>query len=380
MMRFPEQMVVAPLTQKLYQKADKTRIPLNGTFELSPMCNFNCQMCYIHKSKEEVEVHSRPMVTLEQWLQWGRQARDAGMLYLLLTGGEPLLWPNFWKLYEGLYQMGLLLAVNTNGSLIDEKVIRNWQKMPPYRVNITLYGATDATYEKLCEVKHVCRKVKQAIHSMKKAGLIVKLNCSLTPCNADDLKEMVQFAKDEGVPLTVSTYMYPPVRRDADMIGRNHRFLPEDAAWYHMQRYRYQEGEAAYRQFLKSIMNGMTEPIGLDASCEDSAEGRIRCRAGKATFWITWDGYMTPCGMMPEPKIDMAEDSFDGAWRRLVEISEVIHTSGVCEQCVNQRMCHSCAAMAYAETGTTEDVPLYLCETMQAMRRIAEKELAGMEC
>ncbi len=57
---------------------------------------------------------------------------------------------------------------------------------------------------------------------------------------------MVEFAKDNKVQLTVSTYMYPPVRRNADMTGKNDRFLPEDAAWYHMQRYRYQKGEDAY--------------------------------------------------------------------------------------------------------------------------------------
>ena len=60
------------------------------------------------------------MMTLEQWIHLGQKARDAGMLYLLLTGGEPLLWPDFWELYDALYEMGLLIGINTNGSLIDD--------------------------------------------------------------------------------------------------------------------------------------------------------------------------------------------------------------------------------------------------------------------
>ena len=37
-----------------------------------------------------------------------RAARDAGMLYLLLTGGEPFLWPDFWTLYDELIDMGFI--------------------------------------------------------------------------------------------------------------------------------------------------------------------------------------------------------------------------------------------------------------------------------
>ena len=54
MMNFPERHVVAPLTEKLYQKADMEKIPLNGTFELSPVCNFSCRMCYVRKTQKEV--------------------------------------------------------------------------------------------------------------------------------------------------------------------------------------------------------------------------------------------------------------------------------------------------------------------------------------
>ncbi len=119
-MSFPERYIVAPLTEKLYQKAEKNKIPLHGTFELSPICNFSCRMCYVRKTAKEIAASGRKMMTLEQWIHLGQKARDAGMLYLLLTGGEPLLWPDFWELYDALYEMGLLIGINTNGSLIDE--------------------------------------------------------------------------------------------------------------------------------------------------------------------------------------------------------------------------------------------------------------------
>lgn len=229
--------------------------------------------------------------------------------------------------------------------------------------------------ETLCHTRNVYSEVKKAIIKMAEAGLNIKLNCSLTPYNAADLQEMVAFAKEKKIPLTVSTYMYPPVRRDAGMTGQNDRFRPEEAAWYHMQRYCYQKGEMEYREFLKNIQRKMITPPGLDEKCVNLENGKVRCRAGTSTFWVTWDGYMTPCGMMPEPKADLQEKSFNTAWKQLLEVSTKIHTSGTCEICKNQRICHSCAAMAYAETGKTSGIPVYLCEMMEAMKQIAQREL-----
>ena len=144
-MSFPEQAVITRLTDRLYQKAGNKKIPLSGTFELSPVCNFSCKMCYVRKTVQEVKEHPRKLMSLEQCIKLAEQARKEGMLYLLLTGGEPLLWPDFWKLYEALSKMGFLIGINTNGSMIDDQVIERWKENPPYRVNITLYGANDNT-------------------------------------------------------------------------------------------------------------------------------------------------------------------------------------------------------------------------------------------
>ena len=133
------------LTDYLYSKACHFKIPLNGTFELSPVCNFSCKMCYVRKTRKEVEESPRKILTLEDWRKIAKEAHAAGMLDLLLTGGEPLLWPDFWTLYEELADMGLQISINTNGSLIDEAAIARFRQRPPRKISITLYGANDET-------------------------------------------------------------------------------------------------------------------------------------------------------------------------------------------------------------------------------------------
>lgn len=367
----------APLTQFLFEKASRQKIPLSGTFELSPVCNFSCRMCYVRKTAAEVAASPRPIMTLDRWLELARQARDAGMLYLLLTGGEPFLWPDFWPLYEQLHGMGFVISINTNGSLIDDAAVARLAKMPPSRINITLYGASDDTYYRLCGVHGAFDRVDHAITALRQAGILVKLNGSLTPQNAGDLPAMVRYGDSHGLIYEANAYMFPPLRRDPSMVGRNDRFTPRQAAQCHMRRYRLQYGEETYQKYLRDVVQGLAAPPGLEESCVDPRDGTIRCRAGKAAFWITWDGWMTPCGMMPQPRVDLTGRSFAQAWQQVVEQCAALRLSGVCTTCPNRQMCHSCAAMAMAETGTADGIPKYLCEMTLAMKDLARAELAG---
>lgn len=370
-----EMQVEPRLTGYLFSKASNAGIPLSGTFELSPICNFSCRMCYVRKTLEDVHNSVRPMLTLDQWLEIAREAREQGMLYLLLTGGEPLLWPDFWKLYEQLIQMGFLVSINTNGSLIDDIAIERFRRLPPTRINITLYGASDETYESLCRAKGVFSKVDYAINGLRKKRIAVKLNGSLTPQNIGDLKACTEYAKSKGLIYDTVTYMFPPLRRDRSMVGQNDRFTPEDAARYSLESCRVRFGEEYYQRRIRAIAEGAISPPGLDENCVDPIDGKIRCRAGNAAFWITWDGWMTPCGMMPEPKIETVGRSFKEVWNELKKVSNDISLSGTCTKCSNKQICHSCAAMAMAETGTTTGIPRYLCEMVQEMKRLAMNEL-----
>ena len=363
------------LTDHLYTKASRMQIPLSGAFELSPVCNFSCRMCYVRKSPMEVRSASRSPLTLDDWRRIAREARDAGLLYLLLTGGEPLLWPDFWTLYDELIDMGFVVSVNTNASLIDGKAIARFRQKPPQKLSITLYGASDTTYRRLCGVDDVFSRVDQAIRGLSAAGITVKLNCSLTPDNGQDLPFILQYAKEQDLSLAATSYMFPPVRRDPSMVGTNARFTPEQAAAYHMHYIAFDRSEEKYRSYLKQILEGYCTPPGLDESCVDPVDGHIRCRAGKASFWVTWDGWLTPCGMMPEPKLDILSKSFADCWQALTELSAALRLSGLCETCSSRNICHPCAAIAMAETGTTEGVPRYKCRITQAISEIAKKTL-----
>lgn len=128
--------VVPAVTEYLYRKASAEGVPLSGTFELLPVCNMDCKMCYVRLSRQTQEKIA-PLANAEHWLKLAQEAKDAGMLYLLLTGGEPFLHPQIRQIMEGLHQMGLLISVNSNGTMINEDTVAWLKNCPPVRLNIS---------------------------------------------------------------------------------------------------------------------------------------------------------------------------------------------------------------------------------------------------
>ena len=114
--------VVPAITEYLYRKSARSGVPISGTFELTPVCNMDCRMCYVRMSRQQQEAIA-PLKTAEQWLALAKECRDAGMLYLLITGGEPFLHPQIRQILTGLHKMGFVVNINSNGTLINEETV-----------------------------------------------------------------------------------------------------------------------------------------------------------------------------------------------------------------------------------------------------------------
>ena len=378
------------ITEYLHTKAARLGIPLNGTFEVTPLCNMNCRMCYVRMDREQQESIA-PLRTAEEWLELGRTAKERGMTYLLLTGGEPFLRPDFRQIMQGLHRMGFVLSINSNGTMIDEKTVEWLKETPPIRINITLYGASDETYGRLCRNPQGFTQVTKAIRLLKEAGILVKLNCSVTPYNAEDLEQIFAFAEKEELVVQATSYMFPPLRRDASKVGWNDRFSAEESAiqeaWINV----YQNGREAYLKHMESeemaSLSGDIEEDCMPVDEEFPGNGdsekkegeRIRCRAGKCSFWVTWDGRFLPCGMLPgENALNVFEAGFDAAWEQAKAEAAAIRLPARCSTCSLKDKCRACAAMVYTESGNYHDVPVYRCQMAHAYAgacRQVEEEL-----
>lgn len=343
------------ITSYLFNKACANGTPLSGTFELTPQCNLSCKMCYVRLTKEQMKPLGRER-SANEWLEIAQTAKDNGMLYLLLTGGEPFIYPEFEYLYTSLKKMGFIISINSNATLLTNKNLELIKNNPPYRINITLYGGSAETYEKLCGNGAAFFLVTDAVKQLKEAGVNIKLNAGITEDNADDLEKIFNFAKKEDIPIQAGAYMFPAVRCEGIRKAYG-RLSAAEAGEYLARIDRLRFDDKSYNAFCKNMLAGSETNEEISDTCSSG----FLCRAGKSNFWINWNKTMTGCGMLNEPSIDLDKTDFLQAWEQIKAYTKNAEVLSECNKCPKRNSCHVCPAIARAETGDFNAKPEYMC-------------------
>lgn len=352
----------------LHRKGRKLGLPTSGTFELTARCNFNCPMCYVHMSEKEVEASGKEL-SAEEWIQIAEVAKNQGMVFVLLTGGEPFVRKDFFEIYSALKSMGLVVSINSNGSMLDGKVLERLLADPPSRINVSLYGGCNETYQKMCG-QPMYERVLKNIVTLKEHGVDVKINLSITPYNCQDLEKIYEVTKKHEIQVRASSYMYPPIRLNKELEGYGNRLSPKDSAKYAMEwdKLRFSEEEFTKRA------EAMKDRVKVDCDeCSIDMEEGVSCRAGSSSFWMTWDGQMRPCGMMPGPTAYPLEAGFEKAWEEIREATAEIRQPKECGACPKKELCGVCAAICMAETGEFHKVPKYMCERTDEILQLTQE-------
>lgn len=358
-------------TNYLHSKAALTGTPLSGTYELTARCNLDCRMCYIHRRPFD-----RIALGGEKPASWWNRLTDTlhagGMLTLLLTGGEPFLRPDFLEIYNYAHDKGILVSINSNGSMVTEQHMAALRARQPQRVNITLYGTSRETYGRLCGDPSAYDRTLRTIFSMKDAGIPLKLNYSVTPENRQDVRAALDFCEKNDLVIDFATYLFPPIRACEHGNYETTRISPQESAEIQLMYDKHRYPTKTYTQRRKDILSGNYIPDGTE-QCMDQPTEHIRCRAGKTCFWVTWDGELRPCGMMSTPSVSM-EQGFLPAWEQIKTLREEIVVPAKCTACSMRNVCTACPAASYSETGDYAGVPEYLCEKAKAYLELLSRE------
>lgn len=350
------------LERRIVEKANESLTPITANFELTPDCTLSCDMCFIHTKPSAIE-KAGGVLPLQTWLRYAEELRDMGTLFILLTGGEPMLYPGFSELYTKLRQMGFILTINTNGTLIDENIIATLKRYKPRRVNVTLYGGNSDTYGRLCHNRQGFDRSMNALHLLKSAGIDTKLNVSIVKKNIDDYDQIIAIAKELDIPAEVNAYMFPLVRRDCG-VKRNipqERLDAESAADIDMRYMQYKRGDE-YPMFIKEMRFAIDNIIPQEG-CS------LSCRAAKSSCWISWRGIMTPCVLMESPAVSLHEKTVHEAWAEVTEAAGKLVPHPECKGCKLRPLCDVCYAAVSNEKEVVGDIR-YICRMTEAKEKI----------
>ncbi len=357
----------------LFRKADSMNLPLMGTIELTPVCNLDCKMCYVRQNQEAVLAQGG-LKSIDFWENVIDQAIEAGMLFCLLTGGEIFTYPGFRTLYMKLKQKGIHIVLNTNGTMLDRDTVEWLAKEPPRRLNISLYGASPETYKHLTGRCDGYERVIQAFSLLNEYNIAFRVHGVLVPSMMDDYEKMKEICNRFQVPMQLSYYMFPPLRKESEKPIEQERFAPEEMAKVALRYRRDQSGGdiKVWHNFLETACNGIEHP----ETQRHYGDTHMRCRSGVSAFWINWKGEVSGCGVSDDDIHSLEKESFANAWKAISRYTKEVQLSKKCSTCQYIGICPVCAAGAYCETGAVDGEPEYLCAFCRCYAALLQEELA----
>ncbi len=349
----PETETAAWVERFLERKARKNRIPLHGTFELTPVCNLDCKMCYVHLAGSQFD--PARLLTADVWEGLMEQARLAGMGRATLTGGECLTYPDFDRLYLFLEGRGIRTGLLTNGVLIGPERIGFFQAHPPRRIQVTLYGSSEEDYEAVTG-RRAFETVRRNILGMRDAGLPVAVTITPSRFMRNDIRPLLETAQSLDVPYNISGSLIEP----RENTGRKKEDLSNDQ---YLELFRIRS-ELDNRSLLPA------DPAELpdeNRTADPRGSVGLRCGGGKSSFTIQYDGCMSPCPGLYDVRTRPLETGFPQAWRELNERVAGYRMPGECEACAYRRVCLTCpAAHRSAPEGHCDPT---ICERTRAFIR-----------
>lgn len=343
------------IIEYLHSRASQQRLPIDVTLELTARCNFSCKMCYVHNL--DCNRLQPEELTAAQWLEIAAQAKAAGAMFLLITGGEPLVRADFCEIYEALAQMGFVISINSNLSLLSDTHLALFDRYPPNRINVSLYGTKNEIYADLCGIP-AFETVAANIRRLQAKGTPVKINSSITPQNADDLENIMQFCEAHDLNLKCTAYMFPSAR-----LGCTGDRLPAArVAQLRAVTDKHQLTAEDFADRTQRILAGVAYERDRDCPEDVECDG-IRCRAGKTCAWIDWHGNMSYCGMVPAPaENNVLARGYDACWEETKRLAAAVRMPIKCKTCEYQHLCNLCAASQLCEAGGSDEPPPYICE------------------
>ena len=348
--------------------------PLTGAFELTSRCNLRCKMCYICGQNDTKESYSQELSTA-QWIEMGKQASEAGVLFLLLTGGEIFMRKDFFEIYDALTNMGFIITLYTNGTLINDEIIQRLTKIPPYQVSITVYGANPDTYGKVTGHPEAYEKVVNNARKLIAAGINTELKTTVIHYNKGEYKKLAELAWSMDLGMRVVNYISPR-REGSGTDPLSNRLDPLELLDYEIKatesaRELYKkadsEKEVDIESIAEDVMSGDPEKkIVQKADASTVRKTAFRCAAGKYGFWVTYDGRMTPCGLLSDIYSDALSLGFIPAWNDIKSKCASVSICHDCENCSYYSTCTICPARIKAETGGYEKAAPYICDYTKA--------------
>ena len=339
-------MSYARFTERLQPHVETERIPFFGSLELTFRCNLRCVHCYCNVPVNDAHAVQKELKT-EEILRILDEVAEAGCFWLLLTGGEALLRKDFLDIYTYAKKKGFITTLFTNGTLLTPEIADYLAEWPPFSVEMTLYGATQATHDRITRVPGSFDRCKRGIELLLERHIPLALKTMVTTLNCEELPEIKAYAEALGVRFRFDPLLNP--RLDGSKEPCRFRLSPQEVLKLDLAD---EKRAKEWQDFCQRAIRPF------------ESDHLFVCGAGVSTFHIDPYGSMSPCEMARFQSFDLRWGTFREGWQSFVSDFLNLRTPKdyPCSRCELISVCNQCPGWAWLENGRLREPVEYLCQ------------------
>ncbi len=330
------------LRKEIMIEAERSGIIRSATLELLDFCNFKCKFCYVKESYKNI-------IPKERAFQVIKELRDEGCVWLLLTGGEPLLHPDFSEIYLFAYELGFKVSIFTNGALVSKEICEMLQEYPPEVVEISLYGHSAETYDKFVGVDGAFGRFDENIDMLRQYDIKLILKFTLTTINVSHMCDLKNYCETKKIEYRFDDMVIPRLDSQNEEC-LNLRVCPEIA-------YECMLSDQNYTESLRKASAIIND--------NDIDNHIYTCGAGKNAVVIDAAMKLHPCILERRISYNLAPQTAsikDGQQYLLSRLEGYLSDKDKCFGCIYKPYCRYCPARFALETGDERIPPSWYCK------------------
>ncbi len=355
----------------LWNKLGDRRIPLSFDLDVTARCNNNCRHCYINLPPGD-QAALQDELTLEEISHIADQAVSLGSLWCLITGGEPLLRNDFPDLYLMLKNKGLLVSIFTNACLVTNKHIKLFMKYPPRDIEVTVYGVTAETYERVTRVPGSFAAFCHGLDQLLEGGIKVDLKTMALRSNWHELPAIARFCRER----TKNFFRFDPIlqlRFDGNE-SRNEEIRSERLSSEEI--IAIDESDPKRSAALEKRCS--TPEVAIPS--QELTDRLFQCHAGAESFAVSCNGLFRLCPSLWQRDClyDLRRGTLAEAWFDFSPRVRALTTDNpefleICRLCPLMNQCQWCPAHAHLECGRMDERCDYFCRVAHARAEVFGK-------
>ena len=340
------------------------RLPLEGSIDLTYRCNNDCRHCWLRIPADSPQ--KKAELTFAEIKKIVNEARNMGCRKWSISGGEPMLRPDFPEIFDYLTSNANFYSINTNGTLITPKIARLMTKKGVKMV--ALYGATKDVHDHVTRNPGSFEVTMRGFRYLKeaKAGFIVQLIPMKD--NYHQFKEMVSLAESLSKHYRVGApwlYLSDCADKERNAEIKRQRLAPKEVV-------KLDKPDLSYEEWMKEE----------NSSCYQAKNSNYlfsSCVTSRRSFHIDPYGKMTFCCFIKDPsfRYDLRKGTFRKCWEDFipslatkVKVTEEYKKN--CDSCEFKKDCRFCPVYGYLEHRDFNKKVDYLCAVAKENRKFKE--------